>query len=152
MCIRDSYRDLAEGLIRSTRQKEARNTKYNALVKEELISLVGANMLGQENRFNAVSYTHLWLRHWETNFPMEKPFTKYLAVFLYSIQTRAVSYTHLDVYKRQGRSTGPHLHFETSVQNQMGTGTSSCISRHAQLLTGIHEMCIRDSSRGIFYQ
>ena len=46
------YRDLAEGLIRSTRQKEARNTKYNALVKEELISLVGANMLGQENRFN----------------------------------------------------------------------------------------------------
>lgn len=48
----DFYRDLAEGLIRSTRQKEARNTKYNALVKEELISLVGANMLGQENRFN----------------------------------------------------------------------------------------------------
>lgn len=48
----DLYRDLAEGLIRSTRQKEARNTKYNALVKEELISLVGANMLGQENRFN----------------------------------------------------------------------------------------------------
>ncbi len=48
----DYYRDLAEGLIRSTRQKEARNTKYNALVKEELISLVGANMLGQENRFN----------------------------------------------------------------------------------------------------
>lgn len=48
----DFYRDLAEGLIRSTRQKEAHNTKYNALVKEELISLVGANMLGQENRFN----------------------------------------------------------------------------------------------------
>lgn len=48
----DFYRDLAEGLIRSTRQKEARNTKYNALVKEELISLIGANMLGQENRFN----------------------------------------------------------------------------------------------------
>lgn len=48
----DFNRDLAEGLIRSTRQKEARNTKYNALVKEELISLVGANMLGQENRFN----------------------------------------------------------------------------------------------------
>ena len=48
----DFYRDLAEGLIRSTRQKEARNIKYNALVKEELISLVGANMLGQENRFN----------------------------------------------------------------------------------------------------
>lgn len=48
----DFYRDLAEGLIRSTRQKETRNTKYNALVKEELISLVGANMLGQENRFN----------------------------------------------------------------------------------------------------
>lgn len=48
----DFYRDLAEGLIRSTRQKEARNTKYNALVKEELISLVEANMLGQENRFN----------------------------------------------------------------------------------------------------
>lgn len=48
----DFYRDLAEGLIRSTRQKEARNTKYNVLVKEELISLVGANMLGQENRFN----------------------------------------------------------------------------------------------------
>lgn len=48
----DFYRDLTEGLIRSTRQKEARNTKYNALVKEELISLVGANMLGQENRFN----------------------------------------------------------------------------------------------------
>lgn len=48
----DFYRDLAEGLIRSTRQKEARNTKYNALVKEELISLVGANMLGQENHFN----------------------------------------------------------------------------------------------------
>lgn len=48
----DFYRDLAEGLIRSTRQKEARNTQYNALVKEELISLVGANMLGQENRFN----------------------------------------------------------------------------------------------------
>lgn len=48
----DFYRDLAEGLIRSTRQKEARNTKYNALVKEELISLVGGNMLGQENRFN----------------------------------------------------------------------------------------------------
>lgn len=48
----DFYRDLAEGLIRSTRQKEARNTKYNTLVKEELISLVGANMLGQENRFN----------------------------------------------------------------------------------------------------
>lgn len=48
----DFYRDLAEGLIRSTRQKEARNTKYNALVKEELISLVGANILGQENRFN----------------------------------------------------------------------------------------------------
>lgn len=48
----DFYRDLAEGLIRSTRQKEARNNKYNALVKEELISLVGANMLGQENRFN----------------------------------------------------------------------------------------------------
>lgn len=48
----DFYRDLAEGLIRSTRQKEARNTKYNALVKEELISLVGANMLGQENRYN----------------------------------------------------------------------------------------------------
>lgn len=48
----DFYRDLAEGVIRSTRQKEARNTKYNALVKEELISLVGANMLGQENRFN----------------------------------------------------------------------------------------------------
>lgn len=48
----DFYRDLAEGLIRSTRQKEARNTKYNALVKEELISLAGANMLGQENRFN----------------------------------------------------------------------------------------------------
>ena len=48
----DFYRDLAEGLIRSTRQKEARNTKYNALVKEELISLVGANMLGQGNRFN----------------------------------------------------------------------------------------------------
>lgn len=48
----DFYRDLAEGLIRSTRQKEARNTKYNALVKEELISLVGANMLGQENCFN----------------------------------------------------------------------------------------------------
>ena len=48
----DFYRDLAEGLIRSTRQKEARNTKYNALVKEELISLVGANMLGQDNRFN----------------------------------------------------------------------------------------------------
>ena len=48
----DFYRDLAEGLIRSTRQKEARNTKYNALVKEELISLVGANMLGQENRFS----------------------------------------------------------------------------------------------------
>lgn len=48
----DFYRDLAEGLIRSTRQKEARNTKYNALVKEELISLVGANMLGHENRFN----------------------------------------------------------------------------------------------------
>lgn len=48
----DFYRDLVEGLIRSTRQKEARNTKYNALVKEELISLVGANMLGQENRFN----------------------------------------------------------------------------------------------------
>lgn len=48
----DFYRDLAEGLIRSTRPKEARNTKYNALVKEELISLVGANMLGQENRFN----------------------------------------------------------------------------------------------------
>lgn len=46
------YRDLSEGLIRSTRLKEARNTKYNALVKEELISLVGANMLGQENRFN----------------------------------------------------------------------------------------------------
>lgn len=48
----DFYRDLAEGLIRSTRQKEARNTKYNALVKEELTSLIGANMLGQENRFN----------------------------------------------------------------------------------------------------
>lgn len=48
----DFSRDLAVGLIRSTRQKEARNTKYNALVKEELISLVGANMLGQENRFN----------------------------------------------------------------------------------------------------
>lgn len=48
----DFYRDLTEGLIRSTRQKEARNTKYNVLVKEELISLVGANMLGQENRFN----------------------------------------------------------------------------------------------------
>ena len=48
----DFYRDLAEGVIRSTRQKEARNTKYNALVKEELISLIGANMLGQENRFN----------------------------------------------------------------------------------------------------
>lgn len=48
----DFYRDLAEGLIRSTRQKEARNTKYNALIKEELISLVGGNMLGQENRFN----------------------------------------------------------------------------------------------------
>ena len=48
----DFYRDLAEGLIRSTRQKEARNTKYNALVKEEQISLVGANMLGQANRFN----------------------------------------------------------------------------------------------------
>ena len=34
-----------------------------------------------------------WLKHWETNFPMEKPFTRHLAAVPYSIQTRVLILT-----------------------------------------------------------
>lgn len=44
-------RDLSQGLIRSTRKVEARSTKYESMVKEELVSLIGSAMIGQKEHF-----------------------------------------------------------------------------------------------------
>lgn len=51
----DYYRDMSIGMLRSVRNKEARNTKYNALIREELITLVGAAIVGQKNKFNVIT-------------------------------------------------------------------------------------------------
>lgn len=45
------YRDLSQGLVRSTRKEEAMSTKFESMVKEELVSLIGSTMIGQKEHF-----------------------------------------------------------------------------------------------------
>lgn len=58
----DFHRDLSQGLVRSTRMADAKSTKYESMVKEELVSLVGSVMIGQKERFNVTTpqQSSLW--------------------------------------------------------------------------------------------
>lgn len=68
------YRDLSEGLVRSTRSNEAKNTKYEAMVKEELISLVGSVMLGQKMHFEVTTPQQSGM--WKDRLKTDPAFTK----------------------------------------------------------------------------
>lgn len=49
------YRDLSQGLVRSTRKAEAMSTKFESMVKEELVSLIGSTMIGQKEQFSVTT-------------------------------------------------------------------------------------------------
>lgn len=51
-------RDLSIGLMRSTRIKECQQTKYENLVKEDLLAHIGGAMIGQKYQFEVRSLNH----------------------------------------------------------------------------------------------
>lgn len=54
----DFLRDLSIGLVRSTRIKECQQTKYENLVKEDLLAHIGGAMIGQKYQFEVRSLNH----------------------------------------------------------------------------------------------
>ena len=54
----DFYRDLSIGLVRSTRSKESQQSRYENLVKEDLLAHIGGAMIGQKYQFEVRSLNH----------------------------------------------------------------------------------------------
>lgn len=68
-------RDLSIGLVRSTRKEAAKLTRYEHLVKEELLAHMGGAMIGQRCKFDVKGLDYN--KYWKDLLKQDPGFTKH---------------------------------------------------------------------------
>lgn len=106
------YRDLAQGLIRSTRKAEAKSTKFESLINEELISLVGSAMIGQKEHFDVTTPQQSSL--WKERLREDPSYTK--KVLLAANDASQIIYQRINRVKH---STNQDLDLRTTTPLEM---------------------------------
>ena len=71
----DYMRDLSIGLVRSTRKEAAKLTRYEHLVKEELLAHMGGAMIGQRCKFDVKGLDYN--KYWKDLLKQDPGFTKH---------------------------------------------------------------------------
>lgn len=71
----DYMRDLSIGLVRSTRKEAAKLTRYEHLVKEELLAHIGGAMIGQRCKFDVKGLDYN--KYWKDLLKQDPGFTKH---------------------------------------------------------------------------